>query len=83
MDRLKLLTQNWAMSLSNSEVQRIVDEVAIRFGQPGLVSAHRPQNRDALLVVQLIGSPSYEFSMNTDASADEVRKKAEDVLSRS
>ena len=68
---------------SDSEVQRIVNEVAARLGIQGLVTAHRPQDRDALLVVQLIGSPSYEFSMDPDASAGEILKKAEDVLSRS
>jgi hypothetical protein len=69
--------------LSDREVQKIVGDVAARLGRAGLVTAHRAQNRDAVLVVQVIGDPSYEFSIDTDATADEILEKAEDLLSRS
>lgn len=71
------------MELTDKQVEHVVDSVAIRFGITGFVSAHRPANRDNLLVIQLRGHPSCEFEMESNASEDDIRRKAEEIFERS
>jgi hypothetical protein len=68
------------MELTNRQVEHVAHSVAIRFGITGLVSAHRPANRDNLLVIQVLGNPSYEFEMESDATQDDVCRKTEEIL---
>jgi hypothetical protein len=73
----QILYPNWkedlTMELTDKQVAHIVDSVAIRLGVTGLVTVHRPANRDNLLVIQL---QTYEFGMESNATEDDIRKRA-------
>jgi len=68
--------------LSDTEVGKIVDGVAKKKGWNVFVAAHRPQTSDTNLVIRVSGGvhKSFEFVMDTDATADDVRAKAEQIF---
>ena len=72
--------KNLSMELNDKQIAHVAHSVAIRLGVTGLVSAHRPANRDNLVVIQALGNPSYEFEMASDATEDDIRRKAEAIF---
>ena len=70
------------MELSDSAITKIVSQITNRLDLDGLISAHRPANRDNVVVIQIRSKPLVEFEMASDAAEDEIRRKTEKEIIR-
>jgi hypothetical protein len=70
------------MELSDSAITKIVSQITDRLGLEGLISAHRPANRDNVVVIQIRSKPLVQFEMASDADEREIRRKTEQEIIR-
>jgi hypothetical protein len=70
------------VELSDSAITKIVSQITNRLDLDGLISAHRPANRNNVVVIQIRSKPLVQFEMASDAAEDEIRRKTEQEIIR-
>jgi hypothetical protein len=65
-------------------MEQIANSEADRLGITGLVSAHRPANRDNVCVIQVLGRPSceLEFELTDDMTEKDFRTRVGEFLAK-